>query len=83
MSNNRINNNDEIITFMNLEALVRVYFAPEGFAAKEQLVEHINKRLNELDQLRGYKFDTRAAQEQFEAESNMPLEPVDITPPKY
>jgi hypothetical protein len=85
MSNNRINNNDEVMLFMQLEPLVRVYFAPEGNAAKEQLAYEINKKLDALDELRGYKFDTKASAEQFLAENKyeMPLEPVDIIPPKY
>lgn len=88
MANNRVNNNDEIISFMNLEALVRVYFSREMHNTENNLrlyiTDKIRDKLMQLDELRGYNFDIKASVEQFMTEKNdeynAPLEPVDITP---
>jgi hypothetical protein len=76
MSDNRINNNDEILEFMRLEALVRVYFSDksqnnllgktvaECMENLDRLKIAIKLKLDAIDTLRGYKFDTKAAAEE-------------------
>lgn len=84
MPNNRINNNDEIIEFMNLEALVRVYFSREMHNTENNLrlyiTDQIRQKLIDLNEMRGYDFDVSAAIKQFTVESKGCLEPGDITP---
>jgi hypothetical protein len=73
MSNNRINNNDEIIEFMNLEALVRVYFSREMHNTENNLrlyvTDQIRQKLIDLNEMRGYDFDVSAAIKQFTQEA--------------
>lgn len=66
MENIMINANDEIILFMQLEPLVRVYLAPEGECMRMNLEAKMVQLLAELDQLRGYKFDTKASAKEYE-----------------
>lgn len=60
-----MSNNEEIIEFMRLEALVRVYLAPEGEGMRFTIEAKIAQKLADLDQLRGYKFDTKASAAEF------------------
>lgn len=70
MSNNRINNNDEIIRLIKLECMVRVYLELEGDLMRFTIGSKMVKLLAELDKMRGFKFDTKASAEQLLAEIN-------------
>jgi hypothetical protein len=69
MPSNRINNNDEVMLFMELEPLVRMYFATDGVvlgaSTKANIANKIRKTFADLDQLRGYEFDTDSAAIEF------------------
>ena len=65
MPDNRINHNSEIMIFMDLEALVRVYcFLLAHDQTRPEIESLIKAKLIELDELRSYKFDTVAAAKQ-------------------
>lgn len=65
MPDNRINNNTEVKTFMDLEALVRVYtYFQNGDPIRKKIQKLIEAKLIELDESRSYKFDTEAALKQ-------------------
>jgi hypothetical protein len=67
-----VNNNDETILFMQLEPLIRVYMhdltqTKPGLTPAETLIlrGQINKKLIELDNLRGYQFDVKESTQEW------------------
>ena len=67
-----INNNDELSALLRLEAAVRVrnYVKDNavgddlGISAEAMAVIETNKALNELEEIRGSKFDAKASYEE-------------------
>lgn len=61
MPSNQINNNDETFKLLNIEALVHVYFSKHAsLIGRVTIEEKIKLQLAELNEVRGYEFDTEA-----------------------
>lgn len=68
MPSNRINNNEETILMMDLEILNRIYNSGSMDLSGNDLSkigQQINSKLKNLDDLRGFMFDTDASVKQW------------------